>query len=162
MLTIERLREVLEYDPATGVFRWLVDTNVTSHGDVAGAVDKKGYRHIGIDGEVYMAHRLAWLHETGRCHTELIDHRDLDKDNNAFDNLRECDNAQNQQNRRDGRGVSKRIGVSFKEGKWNARITVDRKTKWLGRFACETAAYVAYCRAKATAHPFAAGAAHGQ
>lgn len=162
MLTPERLREVLDYDPASGVFRWLVDTNVTKRGDIAGAVDAKGYRHIGIDGEVHMAHRLAWLYVKGKWPSDLLDHRDRNKDHNALSNLRECDNAQNQQNRKNGRGVSKRIGVSFKEGKWNARITVARKTKWLGRFACETAAYVAYCRAKATAHPFAVGAAHGQ
>jgi hypothetical protein len=66
-LTAERLRELLEYDPATGEFRWRVSpTNNVKVGATAGTPHIKGYWQIRVDGKVYLSHRLAylWLHGT--------------------------------------------------------------------------------------------------
>lgn len=58
MLTAERLRELLHYDPATGLFRWLVARN--SHagkvkpGAIAGC-EHQGRVVVTIDGKSYLA-----------------------------------------------------------------------------------------------------------
>ena len=58
-LTVERLREVLDYNPETGAFRWKVNTgNNTRVGAIAGTL-VKGYRFIRIDNVRYSARRLA-------------------------------------------------------------------------------------------------------
>lgn len=66
MLTAERLRSLLRYDPDTGTFVWAARTsNRIKIGDVAGRPHNRGYVAIGVDGRVYLAHRLAWLWVTG-------------------------------------------------------------------------------------------------
>ncbi len=58
MLTAQRLREVLNYDPKTGVFTWIKDAGGGERikaGSVAGWEDKRGYINIGVDGYKYRA-----------------------------------------------------------------------------------------------------------
>lgn len=91
MLTAERLREVLEYDPAIGVFRWLIKPcGQISIGDIAGCRHGEGYVQIRVIGRIYLAHRLAWLYMTGEWPISLIDHRNLDRSDNRWSNLREA------------------------------------------------------------------------
>lgn len=62
-LTHERLLEVLDFNPATGVFVWKVRTsNRVKVGDRAGVVGTLGYRLIVIDGEKFQATRLAMFY----------------------------------------------------------------------------------------------------
>jgi hypothetical protein len=85
-LTAERLRELLNYDPDTGVFTWRVRP-VHSHrvGDIAGSVrTTRGYRLIGVAGRVYKAHRLAWLYMMGEWPKDQIDHINRDPSDNRF------------------------------------------------------------------------------
>lgn len=65
MITQERLKELLTYDPATGEFRWIVSRGPNRAGNSAGCIDKAGYRIIEIDGKAYRAARLAFLYMTG-------------------------------------------------------------------------------------------------
>ena len=68
-LTQERLREVLDYNPETGEFRWRARKGVPfwiRPGMLAGGNYGRGYRGITIDGRLYPTHRLAWLWMTGR------------------------------------------------------------------------------------------------
>ena len=62
MLTQKRLKELLNYDPETGVFVWIkTQSNIRMAGAAAGCIDKtSGYMYIGIDRSHYPAHRLAW------------------------------------------------------------------------------------------------------
>lgn len=79
MLTQERLKELLTYEPATGVFRWRERRGnqgggCVAPGDEAGSVYKNGYRMIGVGGRRYGAHRLAFLYMTGAFPPAEVDH----------------------------------------------------------------------------------------
>lgn len=97
-LTQERLKEVLEYDPASGNWRWKVRTSwrVETEGR-AGTINSHGYVAIKVDRKLYRAHRLAWLYMTGQWPNE-IDHKDRNKANCAWANLRSVTHAENMMN----------------------------------------------------------------
>lgn len=143
MITVERAKEVLHYDPETGIFRWLVDVwggryhnvCVIRAGDVAGTKNGTGYYYITADGYRMRAHRLAWLMVYGRMPKALIDHIDGDKTNNRISNLREATKSQNGFNRGPERGnVSGFKGVYWcsQKRKWQAEMRVRGKRKHLG------------------------------
>lgn len=142
MLTTERLREVLPYDPATGVW-----TRVST-GEVAGWVDtSNGYRRIFIDKMKIYAHRLAWFWMTGEWPASLIDHKDEDGLNNRWDNLREATKSTNGANRgMTVRNTSGLKGVSICKPlhRWRADVQVRGRKMFLGNFDCPVAAYLTY------------------
>jgi hypothetical protein len=136
-LTAARLRELLSYDPETGVFVWRVDGGpFVKAGAVAGALTAKGYRRIGIDGKQYKAGRLAWLYVHGVWPTQQIDHKNGDRDGNWIDNLRDVSNAVNSQNQRKARPSNKSgvIGVRTEAGGFAAYVTVNGVDRRLGKF----------------------------
>lgn len=131
-LTAERLRKMLDYDPATGEFKWSEAQNLKPAGSVAGGINGRGYR-------------LAFLHQTGEWPTEQVDHRDGNRLNNAWNNLRSATQRQNNQNtvkHRDGRlpGAHwrKQVGV------WRSEIKVAGQQHFLGQFPSEAEASEAY------------------
>jgi hypothetical protein len=68
MITAERLREVLDYNPETGALVRPVSTNNRWRvGETAGYVHHSGYVYIRVDGRDYPAHRLAWLWMISAC-----------------------------------------------------------------------------------------------
>lgn len=150
-LTQERLKEVLNYDPETGVF-------TRKEGKEAGSVYNHGYRMISIDGKRYMAHRLAWLYMTGSMPIKCIDHKDCIKTNNAFKNLRETTTIQNAQNVRSASSNNTHgfLGVSFNKviGKYFSRIHLNGKSNYLGVFNTPEEAHAAYIAAKRELHEF--------
>lgn len=162
-LTAEHLREVLEYDPETGVFRWRVAAGRWGRipaGTVAGSVSKvHGYIHIHLDGVVQNAHRLAWLYTTGEWPKDQIDHVNRDRADNRFCNLREATTAQNMENKRRYRSnTSGHPGVHWRSfcGLWQARIGIAGKRVSLGHWPTVEEAAAAYVAAKAQMHPFGA------
>jgi HNH endonuclease len=99
-LTQERLKELLSYDPATGIFAWKTRRNQLSGiGQQAGTIHARGYRKIIIDGRSYWASRLAWLYMTGRWPKSEIDHKNRIRLDDRFSNLREATPQQNSFNR---------------------------------------------------------------
>lgn len=88
-ITDERLKEVLDYDPTTGVFLWKkrLAKNVPV-GSEAGKVNPRRYRYIKIDGCEYLAQRLAWFWVYGTW-PRLIRFKDRDPGNLRIENLRE-------------------------------------------------------------------------
>src|SRR5690606_33021363 len=87
-LTRERLAEVLDYDPTTGIFLWKKPTGSRAvAGSVAGTVNLSGYIQIQIDGTIYYAHRLAWLWMTGSWPNNEIDHSEMNPADNRWSNL---------------------------------------------------------------------------
>jgi hypothetical protein len=158
ILTQARLKELLHYDPETGIFTWAISRPGMPKGRIAGSLHNEGYIDLMIDGRHYRAHRLAWLYVYGKFPDDLIDHKDGVRSNNKISNLRECTNSTNLQNLKRGyTGTSSSfLGVSWhrKANKWVAQIVTNGKNKYLGLFNTEEDAHKAYLAAKATLHPY--------
>lgn len=154
-LTASRLREVLHYDPDTGRFVWRVQkSNVVKVGDDAGACDGE-YLACWVDGRRYYLHRLAWLYMTGAWPLQVIDHIDGVKTHNAWGNLREASNADNQRNMGlKANNTSGRKGVYFerRRGKWRAQISEHGRTRMIGRYPTREEAYEAFCNEATRVH----------
>lgn len=161
-LTQARLRELLSYDPETGVFTWRITRNkckaMCSAGCVAGALRPDGYISIGIDFDIHMAHRLVWLYISGEWPTDQLDHINGNRSDNRLKNLREATSAINNQNRRtisDSKKGVGRLGVNWRPEKGKYRATIQSKgiSMHIGYFDSEEAAHSAYLDAKRRIHP---------
>ena len=163
MLTAERLREVFDYDPDTGMFRrkviegpgckqmlvgWTLGTN-------SGGVRNRGYKKINVDGTQYRAHRLAWLYVYGSWPKQEIDHINGSRADNRIANLRDVSTSVNQQNRRRPQSNNRSgvLGVSMRGPScFVAQIRVGGVVKKLGAFRTTKAAHAAYVEAKHRYH----------
>ena len=94
-ITQEELQRLFTYNGRN--LCWKVTRGMAKAGKVAGTVNSRGYIHIRINNRFYQANRLVWIFLTGETLTEfdIIDHKDQDRTNNAFSNLRKCSNSQN-------------------------------------------------------------------
>lgn len=138
MLTQLRLRELLDYDPITGIFRSRHARSKLKIGDCAGTIQFQGYRLISVDGEKLRAARLAWLYMTGEWPTEHIDHINGDPADDRWANLRQASRSENMANQKLLRldNTSGARGVSWDKrlGKWHARVNYQRKLHHVGYF----------------------------
>src|ERR1700749_3983259 len=130
MLTQDILKELLHYDPETGVWTNLVRRGNCSAGSRAGTVKDNGYRQIRILGKIYLEQRLAFLYMLGRWPEPEAEHKDRQRTNNRWLNLREATHSQNQCNKI-GSSKTGFKGVYFepRTGKYYVQIRIDgRKT----------------------------------
>lgn len=157
MLTQQRLKELLHYDPETGLFKWIVSRRgVPKKGSVTGWYDKDGYHLITIDYKRYQAHRLAFLYMTGTFPTDQVDHINRIKDDNRFDNLRLVSNLENGHNKSIHKNNTSGVtGVDWykQKKKWRARIRVNYKQIHLGLYGTIEEAKKARDNAKIKLHP---------
>lgn len=147
-LTHERVREMLHYDPETGVLTWRKNRRMGPKliGKVAGYVDGNGRRLIEIDREIFHVGPLIWFWMTGKGPVGKVDHKDRDPLNNRWANLRDVTKGVDAQNRSlNSNNKSGVRGVYWNKqaGKWHAQIAKDRKKIHLGHFAEFTAAVAA-------------------
>lgn len=153
MLTQARIHELFEYDKDTGVF-----TRKTTRraGTKAGTINGRGYRQVGVNGKLYLLHRLIWIYVNGDAPFEEIDHINGVRDDNRITNLRTATRSSNMQNQRAARSNSKSgvLGVHWHKArkKWAAYIGVSGKTINLGRFTDKLDAHKAYVTAKRRLH----------
>lgn len=148
-LTQARVRELFDYlDDGNLIWR-ITNSNRAKAGSIAGSVRDDGYRVIRADGKRYYAHRIIFLWHHGEM-PELVDHRDTNPSNNRIGNLRKCDGIGNQGNRKGSRSNLPK-GVDWKPriGKWQARITVNKRFVHLGVFETPEQAHAAYVKASA-------------
>lgn len=156
VLTASRLRDLLSYDPDTGVFVWRIHHRPKMPGDRAGG-SGHGYIQIRLDGRLYYAHRLAWLYVNGEWPPEQIDHINGDGTDNRIINLRACSNDENQKNlglrKTNSSGLT---GVRWdrQRQKWAAHIRVDGKVTQLGRFNSKEHAHAAYLQRRSEINSF--------
>jgi hypothetical protein len=149
MLTAEGLRELMEYDPETGIFTWRAGMR---SGKAAGGSRSDGYCYVNV-GRRYFVHRLAFLYVYGRWPADDVDHIDGNPSNNAIANLREATRSQNHQNKRSRRNTSSGLkGVTWQGRKWVARIKRDGRNDYLGSFKTAEEAHAAYCAAAKEAY----------
>jgi len=153
-LTQELLKELLHYDPETGVFAWryrdikfcknkaLQTTwNKQFSYKICGHVretNKNNYCWIAVLNKVYRAHRLAWLYVNGNWPVNHIDHINGDGLDNRILNLRDVTNSENRKNGRlHPKSKSGYSGIYWNKinKKWIAQIGVDGKVKYLGSFS---------------------------
>jgi len=157
-LTADLLRELLSYDPATGVFRRKVRTsNRINVGDEAGHINGLGYRLIRVKNQEVRAHRLAWLYVHGRWPADQLDHINGIRNDNRIANLRESTQAENLQNsgvRTDNKSGHPGVFWNTSQNRWWAYISINKKKFNLGSFLCREEAVRARVAAKAALHPF--------
>lgn len=157
MLTQARLKEVLDYDPDTGIFTAKLTRGNCLAGRTVGCDNGGGYLKISIDNRVYFAHRLAWLFMTGEWPTFEIDHINGVRTDNRWCNLRRTCREHNVQNIGGPRSdnTSGYLGVCWntRRGKWVAQIKAFGKHHHLGYFPTPELAHAAYLKAKDELHP---------
>lgn len=162
LVTHERLLEILNYDPETGIFRWKISPALrVKIGDVAGSRQSGGYLQFAICRRLYRVHRVAWFYMTGEWPAQDLDHINGIKDDNRFANLRPSTRSQNQHNQRGPRSNNKcgylgvyAVTTRTGEIRFRALINVDGEKINLGRFDSPEEAHAAYISAKRKYHEF--------
>ena len=158
----ETLRQFFDYDPATGILRWhsrpreqFASTaawkgwNTKYAGTATGRPRRDaGYPQVSIDNRSWRAHRIVWKWMTG-SDPAWIDHRDNDRGNLIWSNLRETTpvgNLGNMRVRVQGTlsGLKGACPMSA-SNRFGARIRIDGRVRWLGTFATAEEAHAAYC-----------------
>lgn len=155
-----RVRELLNYDPNTGVFTRRVRTAQRHQvGDRADFLitggGQEGYYRVSFDGARYMAHRVAWLYVHGAWPTFDIDHLNGVRGDNRISNLRDVPNRVNRQNIRGPRidnRVTGVLGVTIHQGRYRSRVQINGKAVEVGSFDTLDAARDAYLSAKRRLH----------
>lgn len=138
--------------------RWIYDKNtgVFTHKDgrVAGNKNLHGYVRIGLHGKTHAAHRLAWLYVYGEFPKGHIDHINGVRDDNRISNLREVSKSGNSRNQRKAHSNSTTgfLGVVAARNKFQAKISVGGKQRYLGVFRTPYEAHSAYLIAKRKFH----------
>jgi hypothetical protein len=157
--TADEVRARLSYDPESGELTWLPRPgqdrhtrawNTTWAGKRAGHLNRvHGYVEVGLFGKLYPAHRVIFLIVTGEWPADQVDHRDGNRTNNLFSNLRPATNSENAFNaRRYSDNKSQLKGAwPTANGRYRAQITIKGRTYSLGCFATPEEAHRAYCEA---------------
>ena len=160
MLSQYQLRAILSYDPVSGSFTWL-EREPTSErvrswnsryaGKRAEHDGPHGYQQINISKRSYYAHRLAFLYMTGAFPQKDVDHKNLNKADNRWENLREATKSQNQWNRAPNR--KNKCGLKgvylYHNGRFKAQASIGGKNRHIGYFDTAEEAHSAYRQAVA-------------
>jgi hypothetical protein len=144
----EKLNSLFTYSVVTGELRRINQSKT-------GTKHHTGYTHIRVDGTIYLAHRLIWRLVTGEDPGPLqVDHKDHDRTNNSWHNLRLATNSQNQCNRpKPALNSSGYKGVSYcKHTQKYLCQTIKDGFKMASYHETAELAHAAYCKAAAELH----------
>ena len=148
MLTQERLKELLTYNPITGVFTWKPrkgekSFNTRLAGREAGSVQNRGNGRKGVrikirvNNKFHFAHRLVWLYVYGKFPDNEIDHINGNPLDNRLCNLRDVDRALNCRNltiRTHNKSGLHGVWFSKKSGRYVVRIGDNHPTRKGSKF----------------------------
>ncbi|MGO4743995.1 HNH endonuclease [Serratia quinivorans] len=135
---IKRYRECFSYDeksPTCLAWKSRV-ANCVKIGAMAGGPHWSGYWYVRLDGQSYAAHRVVYGLINGYLPDE-VDHIDLNRSNNKISNLRASTTSQNECNKgiqRNNTSGVKGVNWDKSSGMWKARVAVNGKTRYAGRF----------------------------
>lgn len=140
------IRDAISYCPETGIFHWKISPsrNVKA-GSVAGWVDRDGYIRIEFNKRRHSAGRVAWFLMTGTWPAFQIDHRNLNRSDNRWENLREASPTQNAANKSTSSHLPKGVTFHRQTGRFQAQIGQYGKNYYLGLFDTSEEAHAAYC-----------------
>lgn len=137
---ISVLREHFSYCPETGDITRIKAYHPTKCG-VVNSVRANGYKSVSFQKKSYLAHRIAWLLQTGQEPEQSIDHINGDSTDNRWCNLRIA--TQDQQKGNSASPGGKYLPgtrPSGKGGKWQAASG----STYLGVYETEQEAHQAY------------------
>ena len=129
--------------------------NTRYAGKPAGATNARGYLIIRVNYQIHPVHRIIWLLTTGAWPVGEIDHRNENKADNRWSNLREATHRENGCNRGANRNSALGVkGVHWRQDikKYRARIMFAGHTYSLGHFDTVEEAHKAYGAAAARLH----------
>lgn len=151
----EVLRQLLDYDPATGALtwrergdEWFSDGKQTRAHNAAiwnaknagmaafVTVMVSGHLSGGLLGTTRLAHRVIWKLVTGDD-PETVDHISGDPTDNRWSNLRAVSQTINSRNckiSKNNTSGANGVCLDKRRSKWVASITVNRRKKFIGEF----------------------------
>jgi len=136
MISLEEVKRLVNYDPASGLFFWTFKNSNHDVGTIAGRRNSRGYIRIKLLGKDYYAHRLAFLFMTGVWPKEVVDHKNGRQSDNRWTNLREATQAQNVLNskvQKNNKSGFKGVYEDKRRGTWFFVITsIGNKTAKYG------------------------------
>tara|TARA_B110000503_G_C7081441_1_gene385341 strand:- start:13 stop:534 length:522 start_codon:yes stop_codon:yes gene_type:complete len=140
-LSHEHLLAILEYFPDIGIFVWKERNckGFSSSGKEAGCKHKIIGRHyIKINNISYFRSRLAWFYVHGVWPKSELDHRNMIKDDDRIENLREATRQQNLWNRNRTRREIKNKNlprcITIVGKRFKVVLKHENKPKYLGTF----------------------------
>jgi len=148
------LWEIFDYKPLTGELVWKKTQRTDCIGKVVGSVTGTGYLVTVVGGKMYQLHRLVWVWVYGEDPGAIeLDHRDRNRTNNCWYNLRLADFSQNRLNTTTQTNNTTGVrGVNKRGNRYVARIRLRNKRHYLGSFASLEEAAVAYKKAAEQLH----------
>ena len=150
----ERLHELVDYNPDTGVFVSKTSRGRVKAGSILGCDNGDGYLRFSLDGKDYFAHRLAFLFMYGYL-PDVVDHANGVRCDNRASNIRPANNSLNARNSSKKRySLSRFKGASFnrKIKKWVAYIRAGGNLIYLGKYNTDVEAAFAYDMASIDLH----------
>lgn len=152
----KEIREYFIYCRRTGVFRWRKHRSSTLVGKIAGCLHKPtGYWFLSLHDKKIKGHIAAWAYVTGQWPKFHLDHKDLDKANNRFSNLRLSNKSKNGANRPKQRNnTSGHKGVFWmkRASTWLVQIQARSKLHYIGIYKQKEKAIAAYEKAARRLH----------
>jgi len=150
IITQNSLKEILSYDPETGIFTNKNTRGRAKENAIAGCINKKTrYVVLRINYSLYQAHRVAWFYMTGNWPIKQIDHINHNRSDNRWVNLREATNQQNNWNlpaKKTNKSGYRGVHWDNDRRKWRSRIVIDGKCVHIGMFECPKEAHLAYMK----------------
>lgn len=152
-LTQEIVRELLDYDPETGILTWKerdvkwfksehaskVWNTRYANKEAFTYINKSGHKQGAIFYVNYFSHQIIWLWMTGEWSSEDIDHINGLPFDNRFSNLRHVsheDNCRNQKLRNTNKSGINGVCWCKNRKRWLASVTINGKTRIIKR--CHT------------------------
>ena len=129
------LKEIFSYKD--GSLYWKIsNSNRIKIGDQAGSLEQTGYLITSVNGKKELVHRVIFAMHHGYL-PEFVDHIDRNPLNNCIENLRpatKAENCRNQKRRADNSTGARGVVWDKQRNKWRVAISINNKTKYIGRF----------------------------